>query len=86
MRRPGGGYAMNTRRCPSPQARLSHEVKQSPTGGQTGGGKAEANGRVWNTSGVQGCVSTTTVADKRMGKIVGKPSWGKPDVRFDEGA
>jgi hypothetical protein len=24
-------------------------------------------------------------ADKRTGKIVGKPYWGKPDVRFDEG-
>ena len=41
--------------------------------------------------GVQGCVSTTTVADRRTGKVVrlrlrlrrdtvGKPSWGKPDV------
>lgn len=32
------------------------------------------------------CTSTTTVADRRMGKVVGKPYWGKPDVRFDEGA
>jgi len=39
-----------------------------------------------SVSGVQGCVSTTTVADKRTGKVVGKPYWGKPDVRFDEGA
>jgi len=30
--------------------------------------------------------STTTVADKRAGKVVGKPYWGKPDVRCDEGA
>jgi len=39
-----------------------------------------------SVSGVQICVSTTTVADKLTGKVVGKPSWGKPDVRFDEGA
>jgi hypothetical protein len=32
------------------------------------------------------CVSTTTVADKLTGKVVGKPYRGKPDVRFDEGA
>jgi len=25
------------------------------------------------------------VTDKHMGKTVGKPYWGKPDVRFDEG-
>ena len=31
-------------------------------------------------------VSTVTVADRRAGKVVGKPYWGKPDVRFDEGA
>ena len=31
------------------------------------------------------CASTTTVADKHMGKVVGKPYRGKPDVRFDEG-
>jgi hypothetical protein len=30
--------------------------------------------------------STTTVADKLTGKVVGKPYWGEPDVRFDEGA
>jgi len=36
--------------------------------------------------GVENCVSTTTVADKLTGKVVGKPYWGKPDVRFDEGA
>ena len=30
--------------------------------------------------------STTTVTDKLAGKVVGKPYWGKPDVRFDEGA
>ena len=30
--------------------------------------------------------STTKVADKLMEKVVGKPYWGKPDVRFDEGA
>ena len=46
MRRPRGGNAMNTLRCPSPGAELSREVKQSPTGGQTGGGKAVANRRV----------------------------------------
>ncbi len=39
-----------------------------------------------SVSGGQVCVSTTTVADKPTGKVVGKPSWGKPDVRFDEGA
>ena len=26
------------------------------------------------------------VTDKHMGKIVGEPYRGKPDVRFDEGA
>ena len=26
------------------------------------------------------------VTDKLTGKVVGKPYWGKPDVRFDEGA
>jgi hypothetical protein len=31
-------------------------------------------------------VSTTTVTDKLTGKAVGKPYWGKPAVRFDEGA
>ena len=31
------------------------------------------------------CASTTTIADKRMGKVVGEPYRGKPDVRFDEG-
>jgi hypothetical protein len=30
--------------------------------------------------------STTTVTDTHTGKVVGKPYWGKPDVRFDEGA
>jgi hypothetical protein len=30
--------------------------------------------------------STTTVADTHTGKVVGKPYWGEPDVRFDEGA
>ena len=32
------------------------------------------------------CTSTTTVTDKPMGKVVGEPYRGKPDVRFDEGA
>jgi len=77
---------MNMLNSPSPAAELSQKAKQSPTGGETGGGKAEANGHEWNMLGVQDCVSTTTVADKRMGKSVGMPSWGKPDVRFDEGA
>ena len=31
-------------------------------------------------------VSTTTVTDKRMGKVVGEPYWEKTDVRFDERA
>jgi hypothetical protein len=30
-------------------------------------------------------VSTTTVADKHTGKMVGKPYRGKLDIRFDEG-
>jgi hypothetical protein len=29
--------------------------------------------------------STTTVADKHTGKMVGKPYRGKLDIRFDEG-
>ncbi len=35
---------------------------------------------------VDGCELTSTVADKPMGKVVGEPYRGKPDVRFDEGA
>jgi len=31
-------------------------------------------------------ISTTKVADKRTGKVIGEPYWGKLDVRFDEGA
>jgi hypothetical protein len=38
------------------------------------------------TSSVEHCASTTRVTDKRMGKVVGEPYRGKPDVRFDEGA
>jgi len=40
------------------------------------------------TCGMKGArhVSTTTVADKPAGKVVGKPYRGKPAVRFDEGA
>ncbi len=37
------------------------------------------------TSSVKNCTSTTTVADKHMGKVVGEPYRGKPDVRFEEG-
>ncbi len=37
------------------------------------------------TSSVNHCNSTTTVTDKHMGKVVGEPYRGKPDVRFDEG-
>jgi hypothetical protein len=35
---------------------------------------------------VESYASTTTVTDKRMGKVVGEPYRGEPDVRFDEGA
>jgi hypothetical protein len=38
------------------------------------------------TSSVKNCTSTATVTDKHMGKVVGEPYRGKPDVRFDEGA
>ena len=38
------------------------------------------------TSSLNHCASTTTVADKHMGKVVGEPYRGKLDVRFDEGA
>jgi hypothetical protein len=38
------------------------------------------------TSSVNRGILTTTVADKFMGKVVGEPYRGKPDVRFDEGA
>jgi hypothetical protein len=47
---------------------------------------------VWSLSVMAVCgptghdESTTTVADTHTGKVVGKPYWGKPDVRFDEGA
>jgi hypothetical protein len=34
------------------------------------------------TSSVEICPSTTTVADKLMGKVIGKPYRGKPDVRL----
>ena len=37
------------------------------------------------TSSVEGHTSTTTVTDKRMGKVIGEPYRGKPDVRFEEG-
>ena len=37
------------------------------------------------TSLVNCCTSTTTVTDKPMGKVVGEPYRGEPDVRFDEG-
>ena len=37
------------------------------------------------TSSVDRRTSTTTVTDKPMEKVVGKPYRGKPDVRFDEG-
>ena len=36
-------------------------------------------------SSAESCASTTTVADKRTGKVVGEPYRGKPDLRFDEG-
>ena len=39
----------------------------------------------YSSSGDHGA-STATVADKLTEKVVGKPYWGKPDVRFDEGA
>jgi hypothetical protein len=35
------------------------------------------------TSSVKNCASTTTVTDKLMEKVVGKPYRGKPDLRFD---
>jgi hypothetical protein len=38
------------------------------------------------TSLLENYTSTTTVTDKRMGKVVGEPYRGEPDVRFDEGA
>jgi len=38
------------------------------------------------TSLVENYTSTTTGTDKRMGKVVGEPYRGEPDVRFDEGA
>ncbi len=37
------------------------------------------------TSSVNCFNSTTTVTDKLMGKVVGEPYRGKPDLRFDEG-
>ncbi len=43
-------------------------------------------GPVVNNGAYAWGASTATVADKRTGKVVGKPYWGKPDVRFDEGA
>jgi len=36
----------------------------------------------YTTSLVNCCTSTTTVTDKRMGKVVGEPYRGKPDVRL----
>ena len=38
------------------------------------------------SSSVDVCTSTTTVTDKHMGKVIGEPYRGKPDVRFEEGA
>ena len=41
----------------------------------------------WDYTSLPECyTSTTTVTDKCMGKVVGEPYRGKPDVRFDEGA
>ena len=41
----------------------------------------------WDCTSLPECyTSTTTVTDKCMGKVVGEPYRGKPDVRFDEGA
>lgn len=39
-----------------------------------------------DVAGGGACRITITVADKQTGKVVGKPYWGKPDLRFDEGA
>ena len=38
------------------------------------------------TSSRNNGVSTTTVSDKRMVNVIGKPYRGEPDVRFDEGS
>ena len=37
------------------------------------------------TSSPDSYTSTTKVTDKPMGKVIGKPYRGKPDLRFDEG-
>ena len=61
-------------------------AKQSPTEGRTGRRKSGVGQGARNAHGGQTRVSTVTVADRHAGKVVGKPYWGKPAVRFDEGA
>ena len=60
------------------------EAKQSLT--EDGRRKSRGGWGDRNTPEGRTCVSTVTVADRHAGKVVGKPYWGKPDVRFDEGA
>jgi hypothetical protein len=60
-------------------------TKQSLTG-KPGGGKAGVVGVQGTLRRDHARVSTVTVADRYAGKVVGKPYWGKPAVRFDEGA
>ena len=71
----------------SPKPVLQTVLRSQPVA--DGGGEPEAEKRRKtkrrNADGVARRVSTTRVADKPAGKVVGKPYWGKPAVRFDEG-
>ena len=87
VRQSFAGNAMNLRKGPCfTLTDCPARAKQSLTGGQAGKRKS-GNGRgARNTHGGRARVSTITVADRHAGKVGGKPYWGKPDVRFDEGA
>ena len=50
-----------------------------------GGSEVDCSPRWGYTGSHDYGASTTTVADKPTGKVVGKPYRGKLDVRFDEG-
>ena len=88
MRQPSLTFAMNVRKNPRPVVQTVLGVKQWSKGliaprrkGRLGPGER----RIFAGNG-QICGSTATVTDKHTGKVVGKPYWGKLDVRFDEGA
>ena len=78
------GNAMNMQNSPGfTLTDCLAKAKQSLTG--DGRRKSRGGWGARNAPEGQACVSTVTVADRHAGKVVGKPYWGKPAVRFDEG-